>query len=133
MRPADLTTRTLSPGEEVSAFVAGAAALFYWAEKDDNPGVKDYWDALHYVSSSLSVGYTNLYPVTPVGKVIASTIMTVGPALVTRTIDPPGDEAVAAKLDEVVAELRALNARLGAGAAVSAAAGAEPAGPARPG
>jgi len=107
----DRTLQTLSPGEEVCAFVAGAAALFYWAEKDDNPGVKDYWDALHYVSSSMSVGYVNLYPVTAVGKMIASAIMTVGPALAARALDGPAD-AVAGKLDQVIAELRQLNSRL---------------------
>jgi voltage-gated potassium channel len=86
--------------------------------------VKDYWDALHYVSSSLSVGYTNLYPLTPVGKVIASVIMTVGPALVTRTLDPAGgDAAVAGKLDEVIAELRALNGRLSSPSGTPASAG----------
>ena len=114
MSSADLTpTRTLSPGEEATALVAGAAALFYWAEKDDNPGVKDYWDALHYVSSSLSVGYANLFPMTPIGKVIASVLMTVGPALAARTLDGSGpDAAMEGKLDEVIAELRLLNARL---------------------
>jgi hypothetical protein len=109
MSRADLT---LSPGEEVTALVAGAAALFYWAEKDDNPGVKDYWDALHYVSSSLSVGYCNLFPLTPIGKAIASVLMTVGPALAARAVDGGADQVMAEKLDAVVAELRLLNGRL---------------------
>lgn len=109
----DRTLQTLSPGEEVCTFVAGAAALFYWAEKDANPGVKDYWDALHYVTSSLSVGYVNLYPVTPVGKVIASAIMTVGPALTARALDGSGADAqVTERLDQVITELRTLNDRL---------------------
>jgi voltage-gated potassium channel len=105
----------LTPAEEVCALVAGAAALFYWAEKDQNPGVKDYWDALHYVSTSLSVGYANLFPVTPLGKVLASALMTMGPALAARTLDSGKTEApVADKLDQVIAELRQLNARLAA-------------------
>ena len=108
------TETTLTPAEEVCALVAGAAALFYWAEKDHNPGVKDYWDALHYVSTSLSVGYANLFPVTPLGKLLASALMTVGPALAGRTLDgarapePP----IAEKLDQVIAELRQLNEKL---------------------
>jgi voltage-gated potassium channel len=106
--------RTLSPGEEVAVLVAGSAALFYWAEKDDNPGVKDYWDALHYVSTSLSVGYANLFPVTPLGKLLASALMTVGPALASRALDRQEPDAVAQKLDEVVAQLREINGRLGA-------------------
>jgi hypothetical protein len=116
MSPDDLA-RMLSPGEETCALVAGAAALFYWAEKDHNPGVKDYFDALHYVSSSLSVGYTNIYPLTPVGKVLASVLMTVGPALAARALDGGAESGMAGKLDEVVAELRLLNARLAQGPA----------------
>jgi voltage-gated potassium channel len=106
---------TLTPGEEVCLLVAGSAALFYWAEKDENPGVKDYWDALHYVTTSLSVGYANLFPVTALGKLLASTLMTVGPALAARTLDsgPPANE-LGDKLDEVVAQLKQLNARIGA-------------------
>ena len=107
---------TLTPAEEVCALVAGAAALFYWAEKDHNPGVKDYWDALHYVSTSLSVGYANVFPMTPLGKLLASALMTVGPALAARTLDSgkPAEAAVAEKLDVLIAELRQLNARLAA-------------------
>jgi voltage-gated potassium channel len=114
----NVVARSLSPAEEVCTLVAGAAALFYWAEKDDNPGVKDYWDALHYVSTSLSVGYANLFPMTPLGKVIASVLMTVGPALAAHTLDgaPAGagedTVAITKKLDEVIAELQALPARL---------------------
>src|SRR4051794_38422056 len=105
----------LTPAEEVCLLVAGSAALFYWAEKDENPGVKDYWDALHYVTTSLSVGYANLFPVTALGKLLASTLMTVGPALAARALDsgPPANE-LGDKLDEVVAQLKQLNARIGA-------------------
>ena len=116
---ADDPPSTLSPGEEVAVLVATSAALFYWAEKDDNPGVKDYWDAPHYVSTSLSVGYANLFPVTPLGKLLASALMTMGPALAARALDgdrsasaSSASDAVCGKLDEVVAQLRDLNARL---------------------
>jgi hypothetical protein len=113
---APIETPAPSNAASLCTLVAGAAALFYYAEKDENPGVKDYWDALHYVSTALSVGYANLFPVTPFGKLLASALMTMGPALSARALDgAPASEAgaVAAKLDEVVAELRALNARLG--------------------
>jgi hypothetical protein len=106
-----------SPAESLCTLVATGAALFYWAEKDDNPGVRDYWDALHYVSTALSVGYANIFPVTPLGKVIASALMTMGPALAAGALEPAApaaDSGVAQKLDEVIAELRALNARLAA-------------------
>src|SRR5688500_1573910 len=111
----DRTLQTLSPGEEVCAFVAGAAALFYWAEKDDNPGVKDYGDALHYVSAAPSLGYVNRKPVTAVGKMRASAVMTVGPALAAHALDGSAPDAVSGKLDEVIAQLRLLNERQRAG------------------
>jgi len=116
LRPADAAAPTNA--ESLCTLVAGAAALFYWAEKDDNPGVKDYWDALHYVSTALSVGYANVFPVTPLGKLLASALMTMGPSLSARALEErstSADNAVVEKLDAVVAELRALNARLGAG------------------
>jgi hypothetical protein len=117
MASAELATEVgaapLTPGEEVCLLVAGSAALFYWAEKDENPGVKDYWDALHYVTTSLSVGYANLFPVTAIGKLLASVLMTVGPALAARTLDTGGPaNDLGPKLDEVVAQLKQLNARL---------------------
>ena len=42
-------------------------------------------------------------------------IMTMGPSLSARALEaaPAADSAIAAKLDQVVAELRTLNARLG--------------------
>jgi hypothetical protein len=107
-----------SPAESLCALVGGAAALFYWAEAGENPGVATYWDALHYIATSLSVGYANIFPVTPMGKIIGAAIMTVGPALSARALDggapaaePVSDPALMAKLDEILIELRRLNSR----------------------
>ena len=82
-------TRTLprTRAEELTSFVCTAAALFYCAEHGENPGVKTYFDALHYVSTSLSVGYANLFPVTQAGKVIASVVQMVGPALSAKALE----------------------------------------------
>jgi len=110
--------RVATPGEELSLLVAWGAGLFYWAESGANPGVRSYWDALHYVSTALSVGYANIFPVTPLGKAIGAIVMTVGPALSARALDgvarPDGDEAstnaVVTKLNEILAALRRLNA-----------------------
>jgi len=49
--------------------------------------VKTYWDALHYVSTSLSVGYANIFPVTPAGKAIGAVVQMLGPALSSRALD----------------------------------------------
>jgi len=73
--------------EELTDFVCAAAALFLCAEEGHNPAVKTYWDALHYVSTSLSVGYANIFPVTPAGKAIGAVVQMLGPALSSRALD----------------------------------------------
>jgi len=105
-----------SPSEELGLLVSWGAALFYWAESGANPAVRSYWDGLHYVSTALSVGYANIFPVTPLGKMIGALVMTIGPALSARALDQAqrgtaeGDSAgtalLAEKLDAILAELR---------------------------
>src|SRR5437868_12174255 len=105
-----------TPGEELGMLVSWGAALFYWAEAGANPMVRSYWDGLHYVSTALSVGYANIFPVTPLGKVIGAIVMTVGPALSARALDQArggsgdgdggGTAILAEKLDAILAELR---------------------------
>jgi hypothetical protein len=110
-----------SPAEELGVLVSWGAAAFYWAEAGTNPMVRTYWDALHYVATSLSVGYANVFPVTALGKAIGAVVMTIGPALSARALDPPRTAAsdasspesttlIASKLDAILAELRRLNA-----------------------
>ncbi|HYV66152.1 MAG TPA: ion channel [Myxococcales bacterium] len=76
--------------EELTDFVCAASALFLCAEEGHNPSVRTFWDALHYVSTSLSVGYANIYPVTQAGKAIGAVVQMVGPALSSRALDPGG-------------------------------------------
>jgi voltage-gated potassium channel len=104
-----------SPAEELAALVSWGATIFYLAEAGVNPGVNDYWDALHYVSTSLSVGYANIFPVTALGKTVGSVLMMLGPALSARALDgsqenaaAPGPElgAVVERLDAILHELQ---------------------------
>ena len=67
------------------------AAAFYQAERGENPKVNSYFDALVYVTTSLSVGYADIFPKTEGGKAIASTLMTYGPALAARVFDTPNE------------------------------------------
>src|SRR3954449_3020835 len=76
-----------TPGEELSLLVTWGAGLFYWAEAGANPMVRSYWDGLHYISTALSVGYANIFPVTALGKAIGAVVMTIGPALSARALD----------------------------------------------
>ena len=72
--------------EELTDFVCAAAVLFLCAEEGHNPSVRTFWDALHYVSTSLSVGYANIFPVTQAGKAIGAMVQMVGPALSSRAL-----------------------------------------------
>jgi len=67
------------------------AAAFYAAERDQNPKVTSYYDALVYVSTNLSVGYSDIFAKTEAGKAIGSTLMTYGPALAARVFDVPNE------------------------------------------
>ena len=83
-----------------------ASWLFYRAEKGHNPKVSSFYDALVYVSTNLSVGYSDIFAKTPAGKAIGSALMTVGPAMATRLLDEPA----AAKTKD--ADARAIVERL---------------------
>lgn len=87
-----------SGAEVLAEFTAWAAGAFYQAEAGVNPAVRDYWDAFHYVATSLSVGYANIFPVTAAGKIIASLVMMFGPALSARALDPPADRGAGASV-----------------------------------
>jgi len=73
-----------NPLEPLLQLVTAATVLLYLAEHEENPAIRSYWDAFHYVSSAASVGYANVYPVTPLGKLIGGIVMMVGPALALR-------------------------------------------------
>jgi len=79
------------PCRNTAALVAASAILFYAAEKNRNPKVNDVWDAAVYTSTCLSVGYGDIFARTPLGKIIGTTLMTLGPSLSSRALDGPAD------------------------------------------
>lgn len=94
------------PFDATVVTVLGGAFLFYVAEKDTNPKVKSYWDALVFISTCLSVGYADVFARTPAGKAIATAVMTVGPALSGAIFEGPAapegvSEKTAAELVQV--------------------------------
>lgn len=115
------------PANAIVLSVLGAAAAFYVAERGRNPKVTSFYDALVYAATNLSVGYSDIFAKTPGGKAIGSLLMTYGPALATRALDPPGVPApvagtpaqssngvsdaavdrIVASLDAILNELRA--------------------------
>jgi hypothetical protein len=65
------------------------SAAFYAAERGNNPKITSFYDALIYVSTNLSVGYSDIFAKTDAGKTIGSALMAYGPALAARVFDPP--------------------------------------------
>ena len=99
----------------LTEFVTTCAALFLLAEEGHNPAVTTYVDAVHYIATSLSVGYANIFPVTQMGKAIGALVMMVGPALSAKALEESrgaapeaaaSDPEVVARLDAILTELR---------------------------
>lgn len=107
------------PIDAVAVTVLGGSYLFYLAEKGHNPKVDSYFDALVFVSTSLSVGYADMFARTKAGQAIAAALMTFGPALSGAVLEEPSkvpalnDEQLAIqrkildKLDAILGELKA--------------------------
>ncbi len=76
-----------SPLRNSASLVATSAALFLAAERGHNPKVRDIYDALIYCSTCLSVGYADIFPRTPIGKLIGTFLMTLGPSLAAKGLD----------------------------------------------
>ena len=77
------------PMQAVVYTVLLGTAAFYAAERGHNPKIASFYDALIYVSTNLSVGYSDIFAKTEAGKAIGSALMAYGPALAARAFDPP--------------------------------------------
>jgi hypothetical protein len=84
------------PLDALAVTVLGGSFLFYMAEKDENPKVTSYVDALLFISTCLSVGYADVFAKTQAGKAIATAVMTIGPAMAAKALDPPAPAEPAA-------------------------------------
>lgn len=101
-----------SPCASAAALVGLSSLLFYAAERGRNAKVNDIFDAMVYTSTCLSVGYGDIFAKTPLGKVLGTTLMTIGPALASKTLDGPADERRDAVQAEVLETLRQILRRL---------------------
>ena len=100
-----------NPCRNTAALVALTSLLFYAAEREYNPKVKDVWDAGVYCSTCLSVGYGDIFAKTPLGKIIGTTLMTIGPALSGACLDGPASSRNAVQ-DEILETLKQILQRL---------------------
>jgi voltage-gated potassium channel len=109
------------PMQAVVYTVLLGAAAFYAAEREHNPKINSFYDALTYVSTNLSVGYSDIFAKTEAGKAIGSALMAYGPALAARAFDVPNEarervaeaersevslKRIADKLELILAELQ---------------------------
>jgi hypothetical protein len=106
-----------SPCRSTAALVGASSALFYLLERGHNPKVNDVFDAMVYTSTCLSVGYGDIFAKTPLGKLLGSTLMTIGPALASKTLDGPAADRRDAVQTEVLETLKQILRRLEAPAA----------------
>lgn len=109
---------TRDPLDALVVTVLGGSFLFWLAEKDENEKCRTYWEALVYVSTCLSVGYADIFARTDAGRAIATALMTVGPAMAAKALDPPAEpapaddatlavqKAIVDKLEAILTELR---------------------------
>lgn len=113
------TAATEDPIDSVLLTVLIGSHLFYQCEKGINPKVVTFNDALVFVSTSISVGYSDIFAKTEKGKLIATALQTFGPALSAQALDKPHvasnrmDEELLAtqhqmldKLDAILTELK---------------------------
>lgn len=76
-----------NPLEASVQFLGLASLAFYAVEKSENPKIKTLVDAFYFISTCASVGYADVFPVTELGRTIASLVMTIGPALTAKALD----------------------------------------------
>ena len=94
-----------SPARNTAALVALSSLLFNAAERDHNPKVNDVFDAGVYCSTCLSVGYGDIFAKTPLGKLIGTALMTIGPALSNAALDGPAAERRDATQEQILVTL----------------------------
>lgn len=103
------------PLDSALATITGATTLFYLAERKVNPKVKSPADALVFITTCLSVGYSDIFARTAAGKAIASAVMTIGPSITAQLFarrERPAAPASDPGLKEVADLQRQILARL---------------------
>jgi hypothetical protein len=105
------------PIDSLLATVLIGSYLFWVAERDANPKCSTYLDALVFISTSLSVGYDDVFARTDAGKAITTFMQTFGPALTSSALERRADameehlEVSQEMLDRLDAILEALRQR----------------------
>ncbi len=106
------TTVMRDPLESALATITGATMLFYLAERNVNPRVKSPADALVFITTCLSVGYSDIFARTTAGKTIASAVMTIGPSITAQLFAPPPRPEAVARRDPALQEIADLQRQI---------------------
>jgi hypothetical protein len=94
------------PMDAALGFIGTASLLFYVAEKGQNPKVETLGDAFVFISTCMSVGYSDIFARTEAGKAVATIVMTYGPALSANLLRKgPEDTRIVDRLDRLLAAL----------------------------
>ena len=101
-----------NPCRNTAALVALSSLLFYAAERDHNPKVNDVFDAAIYCSTCLSVGYGDIFAKTPLGKLLGTALMTIGPSLSSAALDGPAEQRRDATQADILTTLKQILDRL---------------------
>jgi hypothetical protein len=99
-----------NPAEALFLVVTGGAWMFYQAEREVNPGCATYTDALQYISTCVSVGYSRVQPETQTGKLISAVVMSIGPSLSAWALEARQQARQAAEAPALAAALPAATA-----------------------
>jgi hypothetical protein len=107
------------PAQNTMIFATAAAIIFYYAERGHNPKVADFYDALIYCTTNLSVGYSDIFAKTPLGKLVGSALMTFGPSLSGAALDGPRELGRGETQKEILTTLQQILSQLESPKAIS--------------
>jgi len=112
---------TVRPLESMVGFTVTSAVAFHLAEQDVNPKINSFVDSLYYISTCLSVGYADIFAVTDKGKLIATLVMALGPAIAANTLNPPNtaEKSMVDHLEAILQELKSQRVSLSASQSIS--------------
>jgi len=107
---------TVRPLESMVGFTVTSAVTFHLAEQGVNPKINSFVDSLYYISTCLSVGYADIFAVTDKGKLIATLVMALGPAIAANTLNPPNtaEKSMVDHLEAILQELKSQRVSLSA-------------------